>query len=419
VNSAARTAIHPRTWAIPLVLLVGLAILFPAIYLSATVDPQRHLVDLPVGIVVAEQSIDAPRSAAGMVADGIEAAAGPEIAFSRMSADELAAGMRNDSIAGAVVIPPDFDRSLASLLPGSGVVTVPTVEILSNAGDGGLSAGLLSGNVAPLLRGVATGLGAELVASTGGAALPAANLALLEQPFSVTSAAYAELPANAGLGTSAFYFALVLVLLGFIGAAMIGPIVDSALGFAPSEIGPLVQRRPVVDASRLQTLVAKFGVLLLGAPMAALATQLVATVVVGIPVSDPLMLWLFSTATIMAIGTSALTVFAIFGSGIGALVNTMFFIALSMTSSGATVPLAATPAFFRWLSEFEPFRAVADGVRALFYFGGNAEAGLAEAWVRLAVGGAIGILLGVAVTIAYGRVQKFARHPRLEPFTAI
>jgi ABC-type multidrug transport system permease subunit len=130
------------------------------------------------------------------------------------------------------------------------------------------------------------------------------------------------------------------------------------------------------------------------------------------------MLWLFSTATIMAIGTSALTVFAIFGNGIGALVNTMFFIALAMTSSGGTVPLAATPPFFQWLSEFEPFRAVVDGVRALLYFSGNADAGLAEAWLRVAVGGAIGVLLGVTVTALYGRVRLFSRHPRPEPSTA-
>jgi hypothetical protein len=130
------------------------------------------------------------------------------------------------------------------------------------------------------------------------------------------------------------------------------------------------------------------------------------------------MLWLFSTATIMALGTSALTVFAIFGNGIGALVNTMFFIALSMTSSGGTVPLAATPAFFRWLSEFEPFRAVVDGVRALLYFSGNADAGLTEAWARVAIGGVVGILLGVMITSLYGRVQMFTRQPRLEPSTA-
>jgi uncharacterized phage infection (PIP) family protein YhgE len=418
VNSTTRTVTHPRTWAIPIVFLLGLAILFPAIYLSATVDPQKHLVGLPVGLVVAEQSIDAPRSAARSVADAIEEGAGTEIAFTRMTASEVDEGMRTDSIAGAVVIPADFDRSIASLLPGSDPVTVPTVEVLTNAGDGGLSAGLLTANVSPLLRGVAAGLGAELVAA-GGAALPAANVALLATPFSVSTAAYAELPANAGLGTSAFYFALVLVLLGFVGAAMISPIVDSALGFAPSEVGPIVQRRPYVTATRLQTLVAKFGILVAGAPVAAVLAQLVATGIVGIPVSHPVMLWLFSTATIMAIGTSALTVSAIFGNGVGALVNTMFFIALSMTSSGGTVPLAATPPFFRWLAEFEPFRAVVDGIRALFYFGGDADAGLAEAWTRVAIGGAIGILLGVAVTVLYGRVRTFTRHPALEPSTAI
>ncbi|MFJ3407884.1 YhgE/Pip domain-containing protein [Promicromonospora sp. NPDC090134] len=417
MHPTARIVAHPRTWAVPIVFLVGLAVLFPAVYLFATVDPQKHLTDLPVALVIEEQTIDSPPSAAGAVADAIEDGAGTEIAFTRMTPSELADGMGNDTVAGAVVIPADFDQSIASLLPGSDTATVPTVDIRTNAGDGGLSGGLVTGNLAPVLRGVASGLGAQLAASAGGDALPAANQALLATPFDVVSAPYAELPANAGLGTSAFYYALVLVLLGFVGASMISPIVDSALGFAPSEVGPLVQRRPYIAASRLQTLLAKFGILLAGAPVAALAAQLVAVGPVGIPVSDPVTLWLFSTATIMAIGTSAMTVFAIFGNGIGALVNTMFFIALSMTSSGGTVPLAATPTLYRWLSEFEPFRAVVDGVRALLYFSGNPDAGLTEAWVRVAIGGAIGILLGITITALYGRVRMFTRHPHLEPST--
>jgi uncharacterized phage infection (PIP) family protein YhgE len=418
VHPATRIVTHPRTWAIPIVFLLGLAILFPAIYLSATVDPQKHLADLPVGLVVGEQADDGSPSAAVAVADAIERGSGSKIAFTRMTRGELEASMSGDAIAGAVVIPADFDESIASLFPGAETVKIPTVEILTNAGDGGLSAGLVTGNLTPLLRGVASGLGADLSDSVGDAPLPAANEVLLATPFSVVSTSYADLPANAGLGTSAFYYALVLVLLGFVGASMISPIVDSALGFAPSELGPLVQRRPYVAASRMKTLLGKFGILLAGAPIAALATQLVATGLVGIPVSDPVMLWLFSTATVMAIGTSALTVFAIFGNGIGALVNTLFFIALSMTSSGGTVPLAATPGFFRWLSEFEPFRPIVDGIRALFYFAGDADAGLAEAWARVAIGGAVGVLLGMAITALYGRVRIFTRHPHTQPTPA-
>jgi hypothetical protein len=413
VHVTTRIVAHPKTWAVPIVFLLGLGILFPAIYLSATVDPQEHLADLPVGLVIAEQTADGSPSTAAAVADAIEREAGSQIAFTRMTPGEMADSMSDDAIAGAVVIPADFDESIASLFPGTETVKVPTVKILTNAGDGGLSAGLVTGNLTPLLRGVASGLGDDLSESVGDAPLPAANKVLLTAPFNVLSRSFSELPANSGLGTSAFYYALVLVLLGFVGASMISPIVDSALGFAPSELGPLVQRRPYVAASRVKTLLAKFGILLAGAPIAALATQLVATGPVDIPVSDPVMLWLFSTATVMAIGTSALTVFAIFGNGIGALVNTLFFIALSMTSSGGTVPLAATPGFFRWLSEFEPFRPIVEGIRALLYFAGGA--GLAEAWARVAVGGAVGILLGLAVTALYGRVRMFTRHPRAEP----
>ena len=409
MKSTIRTLVHPRTWSIPIVFLIGLAVLFPAIYLSATVDPQENLADLPIGLVVEEQSPATGASAASAVAEAIEGGAGTELAIERMTAAELADRMSNDSIAGAVVIGADFDQSIASLLPGATTVTVPSVTIVTNAGDGGLSNGLVVGNLTPLLKGIASGLGQQL--SAGPAPLPAANQALLETPFTVASAAYAALPAHSGLGTSAFYYALVLVLLGFIGAAMISPLVDSALGFAPSEVGPIVQRRPYVGASRVQTLLGKFGIMLAGAPIAALGAQLVATGPVGISVSHPVLMWLFSTATIMAIGTSALTVFAIFGNGVGALANTMFFIALSMTSSGGTVPLEATPPFFRWLSEFEPFRPIVDGIRALLYFDGNPAAGLADAWVRVGIGGAIGILLGLAVSALYGRVPRFSRHP--------
>jgi hypothetical protein len=330
-----------------------------------------------------------------------------------MTAQEQATAMEEDRVAGAVVIPAEFDRSIASLRPGApGVATRPTVSIAVNAGDGGLSNGLVIGNVTPLLRGVAHGLGDQLTAASGGAALPAANAALLADPFEVVSAPYSPLPDNSGLGTSAFYYSLILILLSFIGASLVGPLVDSSLGVIPSEIGPLVARQPYTAVSRRATFLGKAAILVLAAPFAALALQLVAASF-GVGASDFFGLWLYSTAAVMAVGVSALAVFAALGPGIGSIVNTLFFVALAMVSSGGIVPLEATPPFFGWVSQIAPFRYVIDGVRSLFYFDGNLAAGLRVAWFSVAIGGIAGLLVGLVITTFYDRVRKFSRHPRV------
>lgn len=155
----------------------------------------------------------------------------------------------------------------------------------------------------------------------------------------------------------------------------------------------------------------KVAVLVCAAPLAALAVQLMAALF-GATVGNPVTLWLYSTAVIAAIGTSALAVLAVLGSGIGSLVNTLFFVAMAMVSSGGTVPLEATPTVFRWFSHVSPFRHVVDGTRSLFYFDANLEAGLRSAWISVAIGGTFGLLLGLVVTTLYGRVRAFSRQPR-------
>lgn len=176
-------------------------------------------------------------------------------------------------------------------------------------------------------------------------------------------------------------------------------------------MGPFVTRSPYQALTRFQTLMIKFTIITVCAPVAAALLQLVGAGVIGLPVSSPWLLWLFSTLSIAAIGYGALAVFALFGSGIGALVNTTFFIALSMTSSGGTVPLAATPGFFQWLSYFGPYHGVLEGVRAIFYYDGIATAGLAFGWLHVIAGALIGLALGSISTLLYDRQRGFSRHP--------
>ncbi|GAB2832043.1 ABC transporter permease [Microbacterium insulae] len=399
-----------RTWLMPVVLIVALAVILPSVYLSATADPQEHLADLPVAVVIEPQSQRLAGAPSGLMGDAILEHTGP-VRFAAMTGDELEAAMAVDRVAGAVVIPADFDASISSLFPGTRPVVVPEIAVLVNAGDGGLSNGLVAANVTPLLDDAAKRMGDALVDSVQGH-LPAANHALLSDPVDVSVRPYAPLPAHSGLGTSAFYFALVLVLIAFIGASLTNPLVDAALGVIPSELGPLVARRPYAAISRTRTLLTKVAILFAAAPVASAALIAIAG---GLGVAAPswLALWAFSTTVIAAIGTSALAVFAVLGPGIGSLVNTLFFVALAMVSSGGIVPLEATPGFIRFVSLISPFRYAIDGIRSLMYFDGNLAAGLGDAWVTVVIGGLAGLLFGVCVTTLYGRVARFSRHPRV------
>lgn len=418
MRTSLRFALSPHTWLVPMVIILGLAVLFPAVYLVATVDPQDHLENMPVALVVESQTtdqIDLARTVADAIRDHDTEG---RLALQTVTAEELDRRMANDEVAGAIVIPATFNADLKTLLPGSEEdATPPTINVRTNAGDGGISTGLLTGNVTPLLTGIDEQVGQQLLGSarSSGAPLSPAQERLLAAPFEVHTEPYAPLPEKAGLGTSAFYYALILVLLGFVGASTVSPTVDSVLGFFPSELGPLVARRPYIAITRRQTLLIKLGIMITASPVAALIVEVVAGLVVGVPISSPLQLWALSTTAIAAIGVSVMSVFAIFGSGIGSIANTLFFIALSMTASGGTVPVTALPPFFRFLATFEPFRPVLQGVRAIFYFDAEPAAGLTAAWIHIGIGLVIGVLLGLVVTTLYARKQMFTRHPRPAP----
>lgn len=68
---------------------------------------------------------------------------------------------------------------------------------------------------------------------------------LLADPITSTTAPGHVLGARTGLGLTAFYLTLLVVLTGFIGANIVSNGVDAALGYAPSELGPRRRMRAV------------------------------------------------------------------------------------------------------------------------------------------------------------------------------
>ncbi len=378
-----------RLWLRPLLLTAILASLFAAVYFFSTKDPQAALRGLPIAIVVEPQQAapgPAARNAEAFV-NGIGSAVDRlKVDLHRMDRAELDRWMSQNRLAGAVVIPADFDARIAALLAGSpsDPVVPATVSLQKDAADGGDSGALVDANLQPALAAATAELGRALLADSGSGSVGGAQRYLLAHPVTIRSTDYRALPANSGLGSTAFYLSLVLVLIGVMGATTIAPTVAA-----------VTRARSSGGGGRLRILLLEYAVMAGIAPVVALVLVLVAGLVVRVPTPDPVMLWGFGTASIMAVGFGALAALSVLGTAFGALFNALFFIALSMSASGSIVPVEATPAFFHVFTELGPFHAVIEGVRAIVFFDSDPQAGLTSGWLRVIVLAAVGIGVGV------------------------
>jgi uncharacterized phage infection (PIP) family protein YhgE len=200
----------------------------------------------------------------------------------------------------------------------------------------------------------------------------------------------------------------LLLLAGFTGSIVVSTLVDSLLGYIPAEWGPVYRFAQQANISRFRTLLVKWGIMVV---LALLTSAVYMAIAHGLGMPIPLgwQLWAYGVFAIIAVGVTSSSLIAILGS-MGLLFSMLVFVILGLPSAGATVPLEATPPFFRWLAEFEPMHQVFLGVRSLVYLGGHADAGLSQALLMTSVGLVIGVLLGGVVTHMYDR-SGFHRIP--------
>jgi uncharacterized phage infection (PIP) family protein YhgE len=323
------------------------------------------------------------------------------VRWRQLTEAQMQAQMASGKIYGALVIPPDFTSSVAALTSTHATVR-PTLTVLTNPGLGSLGSSLGSQINQTAAHQASLTIGKQLTAQAGAQGASSTALLLLADPVAVVTQVGHPIGAHSGLGLTAFYYTLLLVLNGFIGGNIINNGVDAALGYTDNELGPWHTRRPTVPISRTQTLLLK---MLMTAGILVLTTSLVmlaSTVIVGIDAPHAGLLWIFSYCASLAVGLGVQAINAAFG-GIGQLVSMFVFIALSLPSSGATIPLQAVPAFYRFLALFEPMRQLTDGVRAILYFDARADAGLARGWTMIAIGFAGALVFGFGMTYYYDR----------------
>ncbi|MFG2716084.1 YhgE/Pip domain-containing protein [Streptomyces goshikiensis] len=410
--TAATLLRRPQLWLVPTVLTGLLALLLSLLYMGGIVNPNWDLHDLPIAVVNDDTGKPPPgqqenlgaQVTAAIAADTGGGKAGWRTLTRAQAQDQLDSG----KVYGALVVPAGFTDSVTALTT-SGATRQPTIVVLTNPGKGSLGSSLASQITTKAAHQASQTIGKQLTAAAGEQTSPTVKT-LLTDPVKVVTQVGHPIGAHSGLGLTAFYYTLLLVLAGFMGGNVISNGVDTALGYADNEIGPWHTRRPTVPINRTQTLLLKM-VMTAGITLVSASLVLTACVaVLGMDASHLPLLWVYSYCAALAVGLGVQAINAAFG-GIGQLVSMFVFIVLGLPSSGATVPLQAVPGFYRFLSHFEPMRQLSDGVRAILYFDARGDAGLTRSWIMIAIGAVLALVFGFAMTTYYDR----AGHKRLTP----
>jgi YhgE/Pip-like protein len=391
-------------WTLPVVITLALLGVLAAFYLGAILQPMTNLRHFPVAIL----NEDAGPTGAQVVKGMLSGFDNDAYDVRLLNHEQAKQQMDNAQIYGLAVIPPNFSSKLqayakSTLTPGR--VERPTIIISTNPRAGALGASIagqtLQRAAAMVDRRLGERLSQEVAQQTGRKPESGAATLLLANPIETKSTVHNALPDGTGNGLSASYYALLLLLAGFVGSLVIAMTVNSMLGLKTGPITPVSQAADVGQISRFRTLLIQWAMSVALALLTSAGYILIATKL-GMPIQNSLTLWLFGVLVIAAVGITSTSLIAALG-GIGVLVSLFVFVVLGLPTAGETVPVEATPAFFGWLSKFDPMHQTFLGARALLYFDGRADAGLSHSLVLTAIGLVIGLLFGVIVTRIHDR----------------
>lgn len=402
-----------RFWVVPIVITLAVLSALAGLYLGGILKPTSNLRHFPIAVVNEDAG-----PVGKQVLNGVVLALNQDKFDIRLLSREQALHQLDTArVYGAAVIPPDFSSKLRDLpqsAAGPGTANRPVITVLTNPRAGTLGSNIAGQTLTKAMsradHQVGERLTAQVSAQTGGAPLPGAVSLLLGSPIEIQSAVHNALPDGTGNGLSAFYYSLLLLLAGFTGSIVVSTLVDSMLGYAPAEFGPVYRFAEQVKISRFRTLLVKWTLMTVLALLTSAVYMAIAKAL-GMPFQHGLRLWLYGVFAIAAVGVTSTSLIAVLGM-LGLLVSMLIFVILGLPSAGATVPLEAAPSFFTWLAKFEPMHQVFLGTRALLYLDGRGDAGLSQALTLTAIGLIIGLLLGGIVTRIYDR-RGYHRVPAL------
>jgi YhgE/Pip-like protein len=410
-----------KAWLLPLAVPAVMIALVTSIYIGSVIDPIGHLKGLPVQIVNLDTGAATPAGRVALGQSMVHALVGSGEVSSRLdlhvvSLSQAEKAMNRGSSYATLVIPSTFSDSAlldAGQPAAAGTPAAPTVEIEENSRLGSLGVNLAVGVLGPALNDVSKQLGTRLTQDSTSAVRSNPVLAAqLADPIRVTTVSYRTLPARSALSLSAFYVSLISILAGFLAAGVINSSIDGALGYATSDLGPRWKIRIPKRISRKQTLITKWCIALVVAPVLTAIILAVAVGAFGMYAPHYGVLWPLLTLATVMVSFGTLALLAAFGS-MGQMLAMVILVYLSLASSGGTVPIQALPGFFKGVGQIEPLRQLLGGARDVLYFGSQWNAGASHAVLVLGLELLFWIVLGVGVTTWYDRRNLYRLSPEM------
>ena len=392
-----------RFWVAPVIICLALLAGFAMLYFGGILNPTANLRHFPIAVVNEDAGPTGKLVTDGLVGNMDK----HQFDIRVMSAGQARHQLDTAKVYAEVLLPQNLSQRLfalpqATLQPGQPVR--PVITIASNPRASVMGAAIAEKVMHQAMTTVDVRTGALLTTQLqqqSGKPLPGGAALTLASPIEIQTIADNPLPSGTGTGLSAFYFSLMLLIGGVTAAIVVSMTTDALLGYVPAEFGPWYRLSSKVRVSRLQTLLVEWAlVIVLGLSTSAVYLWIASAL--GMPVPHPWSLWLFGAFVVTAVGITSTSLIAALGS-LGTLISLFVFLFFGLTSTGATIPLEATPRFFGWLAGFEPMRQAFLGSRALLYFDGRADAGLSRSLTVGVIGLAIGLLFGAAVTWFYDR----------------
>jgi len=409
-----------KIWIAPILLAAVFTALMATVYFGSVVNPTGHLHGLPVMIVDQDTGAVVNGHAENVgtsLASALEHTSGvtSRLQLTSGTLQQAQAEMNKGGAYATLVIPATLTRSVLLAAgvstPGATPPATAAVQLEENSRLGTLGVNLANGVISPAIAQISPQIGSHLAALATPAAKDNPILAeRLANPIALTTTTYRPLPDYSALGLSAFYIALLGLIAGFVGATLINASVDSALGYASSQLGPrFTQRRPVA-IDRRQTFLVKWAIAAVAAPLLTSIVLLVTVGILGMYAPHVLLLWALLTLAALMIATGTLALLAIFGS-IGQLLAMILLIYLSIASAGGTVPIQALPGILQTIGHVEPLRNTLTGTRAILYFGARGDAGLTTSLIILATE----IIFWAALALAAALWYDHRRLDRISP----
>lgn len=405
-------------------LVCGLFFLLALMYLGGTADPESHARHIPVAVVDEDAGATIQTPIGPRQLDvGQQITAGllqnndwERVRLHVVDPDDAEAGLQDGSYFGVVRIPAELSQRVADLVVAAateegkaGDIPAPAEIFLQHSPRVSIVSGQVMHTMAEAMgqsledrMGARMLADARVLADAEGQQLDAAAALALSDPVLIRVTEWNPLPQGVSNASLPMFYALVVILAGFTGAMIISGLLDARLGFIPLEIGPLALHVHVAPFGRLATLVRKWLVTVVTAPLVS-GLCLVVADVLGITGYDPWHIFWFSNLVIVAVGVCAHTIIAAIGNA-GLLVNLVLFVVLGIPTSGGATPTEMLPRIFVAIGNFQPMHQAYLGLRSIMFFDSAWGAGLGHATWVLAAWGAAGLVVGVAVTLFYERL---------------